>query len=155
MVVLAKEDYRSLPERGEVQGLVEVALRGGPVAEEGEDGRSSFAPLPHCVRDAHGVEGLGAEDDGDGEVSPAPGVRDVPIFEPVVEKESLGKAFSPHQAGAGLAEGPDEPVFLFQCESGGAESSLQAGAGGKVPILPWRWRFNIRWYASLERTMAR
>ena len=70
LVVLAEEDDRGVVDRGEDEGLVDVALRGGAVAEVGDDGGVAVVVAGADVAvalDAHGVargvQGLRADDD--------------------------------------------------------------------------------------------
>ena len=66
-VVLAEEDHRQLPDGGEVQRLVEGALRRRAVAEEGHRHAAVGPQLrrrrrPHRDRQARGHDAVGAED---------------------------------------------------------------------------------------------
>src|SRR5580693_7122165 len=76
LVVLAEEHDRRVEHRGPHEGLIDVALAGGAVAEVGDDGFAATSPaLPVLVipadrpvaLDAHrvpgGVQGLAADDD--------------------------------------------------------------------------------------------
>lgn len=63
LVVLAEEDHRGVVDRGEGEGLVDVALAGGAVAEVG-DHRVVRAVLGDAHRVAGGVQGLRADHDG-------------------------------------------------------------------------------------------
>src|SRR3972149_1080892 len=67
LVVLADEDDRHVPDAGDVQGLVEVALGGGTVAEEDHDD-GVVAPVLGGVGEADGVGDLGRHGDGDRQV---------------------------------------------------------------------------------------
>ena len=63
MVVLAEEDHRDVEAGGEGEGLRDIALAGGAVAEVG-DGRAAAPVELHSERVAGGVQGLSADNDG-------------------------------------------------------------------------------------------
>ncbi len=63
LVVLAEEDHRSVVDRGEGEGLGDVALAGGAVAEV-RDHRVVRAVLGDAHRVTGGVQGLRADHDG-------------------------------------------------------------------------------------------
>ena len=125
LVVLAEEDDRHVPDAGEVQGLVEVALGGGAVAEEDHDD-GVVAPVLGGVGEADGVGDLGRDGDGDRQVVLVGGGP--AAFQVAGEEEQhLLDRPSPVDHGRRFAEGRHHPV-------GGAEGEDAAHLGGFLAL---------------------
>ncbi|BFO13677.1 hypothetical protein SHKM778_00650 [Streptomyces sp. KM77-8] len=127
-VVLDEEDDRGLPDGGEVQGLVEVALAGAAVADHGE--RDHVVALEAGgVREPHRVRQLGGERGAQrGHAVLVGVVAGVPVA--AQQGEGLDGVHSAGDDGEGVAVAREEPVPLGQDERGGNLAGLLAGAGG-------------------------
>src|SRR5215467_13705452 len=125
LVVLAEKHHGPVPYPGEVGRLVEVALRGGAVAEADHDHRVLAAVLD-AVGDAHGVWKLGCHGDGHGQVVLLRG--GLPPFEATrVEGEELLDGPTPPEHGRRLPEGRHQPIPRFQ-------RAHAADLGGLLPL---------------------
>lgn len=127
-VVLDEEDDRGLPDGGEVERLVEVALAGAAVADQGE--RHHVVALETGgVREAHGVRELGRERGAQGrDAVLVRVVTGVPVA--AQQRERLHGVEATGDGGERVAIAREEPVPVFEDERGGDLAGLLAGAGG-------------------------
>ena len=119
-VVLDEEDDRGLPDGGEVQRLVEVALAGAAVADHGE--RDHVVALEAGgVREADGVRQLGGERGAQrGDAVLARVVAGVPVA--AQQGQRLDGVDAAGDGGEGVAVAGEEPVPLLAATSAAATS---------------------------------
>jgi hypothetical protein len=109
MVVLGVDDHSRLPHPGEVAGFVELALRAGSLAHEGDrDPVISLVPLG--PRQSDRVEHLASDRDGDGHHVVGVHRHVVGPLVSVPVEEVLLQADPPGEHSAQLPESRDEPV---------------------------------------------
>ncbi len=127
-VVLYEEDDRGLPDGGEVQRLVEVALAGAAVADQGE--RDHVVALEAGgVREAHGVRELGRERRAQGgDPVLVRVVAGVPVA--AQQGQRLDGVEAAGDGGERVAVAGEEPVALLEDQRGGDLAGLLAGGGG-------------------------
>jgi hypothetical protein len=127
LVVLAQEEGRGGEDAGEVQGLVEIAFGGGPVAEECDRHLVRLA-IAGGVGEVHGVRDLGRHRDGDGQVVGVLGDGPALVVAGGVEQDRR-QGHAPPDGRGGLPVRGHEPVVLAQGRHGADLARLLAGYG--------------------------
>ena len=128
LVVLAEEDDRRVVDRGEGEGLGDVALAGGAVAEVGDD-RRVRAVLGDAHRVAGGVQRLRADDDRV-EVEVVAVRVPAAVVHAAEHAEQVRRVDAPAPGDAVLAVGREDVVVVAQGPAGADLGGLLAEQRG-------------------------